>query len=241
MNFLQINCYNLDLAKIFGINVSVLLTCIDNEFKYQSRQNSLSENNTIILSRAEIYARTGLDDEEQKDAELALQECGVLTIKPLQNNSNKNYYILYEDQLNLIITSEKPEDMIKNSQAKQFLKKRTEPVSKRQTHIASLKKRIKVEDPVIQTYMCDWIDSVYDKPKGFISPKGVEIAQEELFAYAKTQDVQIALLKIAIKGGLRDLSWAIEQYEKQNPAGSRNFAVYNDIVAEKNTSSSEVF
>ena len=50
-------------------------------------------NNTVSISRAEIYARTGLNDDAQKDVELALQECGVISVKPLQNVPNKNYYI----------------------------------------------------------------------------------------------------------------------------------------------------
>ena len=96
---------------------------------------------------------------------------------------------------------------------------------------------------VIQDYMCQWIDSVYVNPKGFLSPKGIEIAQEELLAYAgDNQDKQIAILRIAIKASLKDMTWAIERYEKQSGAGSRNFATYNDIKSDKSESySGEVF
>lgn len=242
MNYLQICSYSLDVAKVFGVQSSILLSCIDNEFSYQTRNNMLNGKDTVAISRAEIYARTGLNDEEQKEVEFALQECGVITVKPLQNVPNKNYYVLFKDSLDEIVNSSNPSDVIKTSNVKQFVRTpRTEPVSKRKAYIAEMKGYIKVSDPIIHDYLCQWVDAVYVNPRGFLSKKAMEIAQEELFAYAKTQEVQIALLKIAIKGGLRDLSWAIEQYEKQNPSGTRNFASYNDIAAEQNISSGEVF
>lgn len=242
MNYLQLCSYSLDIAKIFGVQASVFLSCIDSEHKYQERTHTLNANNTVSISRAEIYARTGLNDDAQKDVELALQECGVISVKPLQNVPNKNYYILFQEQLTKILESSNPLDVIANANATQFVKgPRVEPVSKRQTHIANLKKKIKVNDPVIQDYFCQWIDSVYDNPKGFLSPSGVEIAQEELLAYTKDdQAKQIAILKIAIKGSLRDMTWAIERYEKQYGVGTRNFATYNDIKADE-SSSDEVF
>lgn len=243
MNYLQLGCYSLDVAKVFGVHSSVFLSCIDNEFNYQKRLNNLNDNNTVSISRAEIYARTGLLDDMQKDVEMALQECGVISVKPLQNVPNKNYYIIFQDELTKILNSSNPLDIISSQNAKQFVKSpRVEPVSKRKTHIANLKKKIKVSDPVIQDYLCQWIDAVYVNPKGFLSPKGVEIAQEELFAYTNdNQEKQIAILKIAIKGSLRDMTWAIERYEKQSGIGSRNFASYNDIVAESVNIGSEVF
>lgn len=230
MMYLQINSYNLDVAKVFGVCTAVFLSCIDNEWQSQIRNKSISDDNTISLSRAEIYARTGLDDEKQIEVELALQECGVVVVKPLKNIPNKNYYNLNFEQLSKILTAEHPTDVLSAEKAKQFVKQpRVEPLSKRKNRILQLKKKITIADPVIQQYMCDWIDAVYSNPKGFLSPTGVTIAQEELMAYAQdNQAKQIAVLKIAIKGGLRDITWAINDYEKQAGVGTRNFMDYND-------------
>lgn len=238
MIYLQNNSYNLDIAKVFGVCTSVFLSCINLEYAQQIRNKQLNANNTMALSRAEIYARTALDDDKQKEVEIALQECGVLTTKPLQNVPNKNYYILNEEQLVKIMQAENPSEIIGEEKAKQFIKpNRVEPMSKRKTHIVSLKKKINVEDPVIQEYFINWIDAVYDNPKGFLSPSGVVIAQQELLAYSMDQAIQIDILKIAIKGGMRDMTWAIEQYEKQ--AGSRNFTSYNDIKADEDSVSDD--
>ena len=240
MIYLQTNSYNLDIAKVFGVCTAVFLTCLNLEYDQQTRNKQLNANNTMALSRAEIYARTALDDEKQKEIELALQECGVLITKPLQNVPNKNYYILNEEQLIKIMQAEDPSKVIGEEKASQFIKaKRVEPISKRKTHIESLKKKINLQDPVLQQYFVDWIDAVYTNPKGFLSPSGVVIAQQELLAYSTEQEKQIAIIKIAIKGGLRDMTWAIEQYEKQSGVGSRNFAKYDDIKIDASDLSDE--
>ena len=105
MMFLQINSYNLDVAKVFGVYTAVFLSCLDNEFEYQSRVHSISEDKSISLSRAEIYERTALDDEQQADVELSLSQSGVLIVKPLKNIPNKNYYsINFGDQLAMALS-----------------------------------------------------------------------------------------------------------------------------------------
>ena len=108
MIYLSNFSYNLDVAKVFGVKASIFLSCIDNQYNYQFRNNLLNANNTTAISRSEIYELTGLDDSEQIEVEIALSECSVLTVKPLQNVPNKNYYILDKDQLIKIITSDKP-------------------------------------------------------------------------------------------------------------------------------------
>lgn len=246
MMFLQINSYNLDVAKVFGVYTAVFLSCLDNEFEYQSRAHSISEDKSISLSRAEIYERTALDDEQQADVELSLSQSGVLIVKPLKNIPNKNYYSINYEQLNKILLAEDPSKVLGEEKANQLIRKpRVEPISKRKNRILQLKKKITVQDPVIQQYLCDWIDAVYTNPKGFLSPTGVTIAQEELLAYAEdSQEKQIAILKIAIKGGLRDMTWAIQRYEEQAGVGTKNFMDYNDkkhIATENDIDTDEVF
>jgi hypothetical protein len=244
MIYVQTNSYNLEVAKVFGVCTAIFLGCINEEFEYQLRHKSVSANNAISITRAEIYERTGLEDTKQVEIELALTECGILITKPVKNVPNKNYYTLNDAQFIKIMNSVNPSEVIGEEKAKQFTKQpRVEPINKRQTYIIQLKKKINVSDPVIQQYLVDWIDAVYAKPKGFLSPTGVTIAQQELLAYTKdSQEKQIAILKIAIKDGLRDLTWAIERYEKQSGLdSSRNFASYEDIKANAEDCSEEVY
>ena len=241
MIYLQLMNYNLDIAKVFGPCSAIFLSCLDMENAFHKRNTN--NDSSMSLTRAEIYERTALDDEKQHEIEIALQECGVLIVKPLKNIPNKNYYIINEEQLFKIMQSNKPTEIIGEEKSKQFIQKpRVEPINKRQSHIIQLKKRIKVDDPIIQTYLIDWIDAVYSNPKGFLSPTGIDIAQQELKAYSgDNQEKAINVLKIAIKGGLRDLTWAIEQYESKSGANSNNFANYSDIKADINNVSEEIF
>lgn len=241
MIYLQLMNYNLDIAKVFGPCSAIFLSCLDMENAFHKRNTN--NDSSMSLTRAEIYERTALDDEKQREIEIALQECGVLIVKPLKNIPNKNYYIINEEQLFKIMQSNNPTEIIGEEKSKQFIQKpRVEPINKRQSHIIQLKKRIKVDDPIIQTYLIDWIDAVYSNPKGFLSPTGIDIAQQELKAYSgDNQEKAINVLKIAIKGGLRDLTWAIEQYESKSGANSNNFANYSDIKADINNVSEEIF
>lgn len=241
MIYLQLMNYNLDIAKVFGPCSAIFLSCLDMENAFHKRNTN--NDSSMSLTRAEIYERTALDDEKQHEIEIALQECGVLIVKPLKNIPNKNYYIINEEQLFKIMQSNNPTEIIGEEKSKQFIQKpRVEPINKRQSHIIQLKKRIKVDDPIIQTYLIDWIDAVYSNPKGFLSPTGIDIAQQELKAYSgDNQEKAINILKIAIKGGLRDLTWAIEQYESKSGANSNNFANYSDIKADINNVSEEIF
>ena len=241
MIYLQLMNYNLDIAKVFGPCSAIFLSCLDMENAFHKRNTN--NDSSMSLTRAEIYERTALDDEKQHEIEIALQECGVLIVKPLKNIPNKNYYIINEEQLFKIMQSNNPTEIIGEEKSKQFIQKpRVEPINKRQSHIIQLKKRIKVDDPIIQTYLIDWIDAVYSNPKGFLSPTGIDIAQQELKAYSgDNQEKAINVLKIAIKGGLRDLTWAIEQYESKSGASSNNFANYSDIKADINNVSEEIF
>ena len=241
MIYLKIMNYNIDIEKVFGQCYAIFLSCLDMENAFHKRNTN--NDSSMSLTRAEIYERTALDDEKQHEIEIALQECGVLIVKPLKNIPNKNYYIINEEQLFKIMQSNNPTEIIGEEKSKQFIQKpRVEPINKRQSHIIQLKKRIKVDDPIIQTYLIDWIDAVYSNPKGFLSPTGIDIAQQELKAYSgDNQEKAINVLKIAIKGGLRDLTWAIEQYESKSGANSNNFANYSDIKADINNVSEEIF
>lgn len=252
MLYLDTNSYNIEVARIFGVCTSVMLSCLFKEYAYQQRNKLLNANNTMAISRQEIYEKTGLDDDKQRDVELSLQECGVLVTKPLQNVPNKNYYILNEQQLTKIMTANNPAEVLGEAKASQFtLKHRVEPISKRQSKIVDLKKKIKVNDPIIQQYLIDWIDAVYTNPKGFLSGKAVEIAQQELYAYCEenkdngtmNQAKAIAVLTIAIKNGWRDLSWAIDKYEEKNGVDpeSRNFNNYRDTKSVEKNESGEVY
>ena len=94
MIFLQSRSYNLRTAKIFGVRAATFIGFLLEQFDLQLRNKTINNNDTISISRSEIYENTALDDSEQSAIEANLVECGVIVTKPLQNVPNKNYYII---------------------------------------------------------------------------------------------------------------------------------------------------
>ena len=74
MNLLNINGYNVDVATVLGVCQSILLSCVEEERQFQLRHKLIGDNNTVPLSRQEIYERTAMSDEDQKKAEESLGE-----------------------------------------------------------------------------------------------------------------------------------------------------------------------
>ena len=231
MIYLQNNSYNVSVAKVFGILTAVFLGCIDNERAHQSRTGTLTEKGFLSLTRKEIYERTGMEDKKQEEVENSLKECGVLIVKHVTNASNKLYYLIDEEKLQQIMTVGDPSEVIGQLLAKEHLQEmRVDQPSKRQDHINMLKRKVNCTDPVVQQYMVDWIDTIYSSPRGYLSSTGVILNMQILENYAPNDpSTQIAILKIAIVGGLKDFSWAIERYEKQNNIDGINFCKYENI------------
>lgn len=238
--------YNLKIAEIFGIHSAVFIDCIIFERDYQKRVKN-DFDNIIALSSDEIYARTALSLDKLHDVEQSLSDCGVISIKPFQKIKNKSYYILNDDQLDRILTASSPNNEIMQLSPIAFNKKtninKAKTLNKKDSHIIALKRSIDIEDELIHQYLCDWIDAVYTNPKGFLSNSSLKIAISELFSYAPNdQEKQIAILQIAIKGGLRDMTWAISKYEQiNNVKNLNNFVSYNSIKSKGDNVINEEF
>lgn len=246
MNSYKTCSYNLKIAEIFGIHSAVFIDCIIFERDYQKRIKN-DFDNTIALSSDEIYARTALSLDKLHDVEQSLSNCGVISIKPFQKIKNKSYYILNDDQLERILTANSPSNEIMQLNPIAFSRKtninRVKILNKKDLHIIELKKSINVDDELIRQYLCDWIDAVYTNPKGFLSNSSLKIAINELLDYAlNDQEKQINILQIAIKGGLRDMTWAISKYEQlNNTKNSNNFVSYNNIKSKGDNVINEEF
>ena len=233
MQYLQTVSYNLEVAKKLGVFSAIFLSCVYNEFMI---------NKSVAFTREDIFNRTGIDESKQREVEEVLSECGILTIQQFKNNANKNYYVINENRFISAVESRSLSDMIDDSTTDVSIKKTTaKTVTKKATHIDSLKKSIKVNDEVIRQYVCDWIDSVFANPKGFMSIQSLSMGIQELEAYSSMQDVKIEILKIAIMSGYRDITWAIQRYDEKNSKTGTNFVKYSDIKCDGNDVSSEAF
>lgn len=226
--------YDVEIAKVFGVNSAVFLSYL-----------ILAETfGTLDLERDRILFVTGMEEDKQKDVESLLLECGVISMKEFRGNETKNHYALNHERLEKILSAKTPSQMIFESDRIEYTPKQKSPVNrvtKEQKHIDTLKMAVKIDDPMLQSRFCDWIDSVYASEKGFLTVASLKIAEQELLAYSPNNDTRLAIMKIAIKNGYRDLTWAIKAYETSVGNTGITFVKYNDIKSDGSQTVDEVF
>lgn len=226
--------YDVNTAKVFGVNSAVFLSYL-----------ILAETfGTLDLERDKILFVTGMEEDKQKEVESLLLDCGVISMKEFRGNENKNHYALNRERLEKILSAKTPSQMIFESDRIEYQPKQKQNiirVTKEQKHIDSLKLAIKVDDPLLQSRFCDWIDSVYESNNGFLTIASLKIAEQELLAYSPNNDTRLAIMRIAIKNGYRDLTWAIKAYESSAGKSDLTFVKYDDIKSDGSKTVEEVF
>lgn len=212
--------YNVDIAKIFGINCAVFIQLL------------IEHNYNISINREEIFEAIGLDISKQGEVERSLEDSKVLTIRT--NRNGNNGYKLNVD----LLTSMLQNYTAYNSFIKQNdgikVDKKVSKQDRATSQINKLKSYIVCEDSKFRQYWGDWIDAVYTKENGrFPNKASIHIAEQELNSYTDSDNIKENIIFIAIKNGYRDITWAISKYEQEhNKDASINFISYNDIKSD---------
>lgn len=207
-------CYNISLAKIFGLQAAVYL----NEILFYFNENK--EDEVVHLNREEIENNTTLSISEQKSIDKIFKEVQLVDINE-DDGIRLNYGILIGlfDEQNKKIVSDIP---------KSIKKKRTKTEAIRD----ELRKCIKSDNAELRDAYSDWIDAVLAK-EGWMSKRAVEVGQKTVDSYSNHNlDTALELLNIASINGYRDIQWAVNAYEKCDK-GSK--------IPSKNVGNKEVF
>lgn len=210
-NFLS-HSYNIELAKKYGVKASILLSYV-----FSVRTATLSDKE-VLLNREQIRNATGLSASEQKEAEDILYQNHILTLKQFTGKADGNYYIINPLQ----IVERDDSQNISNM----FLPKAME-VAEQESHVSkedlkresikrNLKNSIQISDESLRQYVYMWIDTIYEKPNGFLSKTAVELAMQDLSNFSTDVSTRVEILKIAIKLGYKDIKWAINSYQRTN-------------------------
>ena len=238
MIFLNNFCYNVEVAKKFGVNASVFLSCLFGKSISDSNVTKVSS-----LSREEIYNKTGLTFSTQEKIEEFLSSRKIINVKPFKGNKDKNYYIIYYEEIEKVLEySLNTKDLFVSNEniSRKVVKKET----KQEKHINSLKKNVYtlVSSPMLQQMFCDWVDSVYANPKGFLTLPSLKIAYQDLMKFSTDENVEQEVMCIAIKNGYRDIQWAINLYNSSHSNDSSfNWKSYDSMVSDGNDIVNEVF
>lgn len=84
--------------------------------------------------------------------------------------------------------------------------------SKQQKMYESMIKSVDTGDSVVDQYVVDWINSVRNKPGGYMTKESFKLSLEKLLYDFPKQEDRIEILKIAIRGSYRDINWAINRF-----------------------------
>lgn len=202
--------YNIRLAHILDLNSAIYISELLNINRKAIEKNKLKEGGFFKLNRDYIEERTTLKKEDQKEIDTRLK-----SIKLIDIGESSDLLKLNIDVLTSIILGEKELVATVVQTAK-----RGRP-SKQEIVIRALKANIETTNAELRQAYEDWIDAVSAK-QGWMTKVHVIEGQNTLNNYNTTRDLDIALniLKIATMGGYRDISWAINEYEKKNKISS---------------------
>lgn len=202
--------FNVKLAEILGLHTAIYLGQITDINEKAIRKNKVDEN-FFTIDREYITKRTTIPEKEQKDIENNLIKIGILE----RSNKDSNTLLLNLTVLTSILMSP-DEDLLKNVEN---LAKPKKSKTKAEKIIENLKENIITTNPELRQAYFDWIDAVYAKD-GFMTKAAVIAAQSNIDKFSQRNlDIALKVLEIATINGYRDITWAINNYNKDYRVG----------------------
>ena len=195
--------FNVKLAHILGLNTAIYLSQIMDINEKAIRKDKVDKN-FFTIDRNYITSRTTIAEKEQKEIENNLIKIGILE----RSSADANTIMLNITALTSILMS--PDESLLKDISNISRPKKT----KSEKILEALKDNIITVNPELRQAYFDWIDAVYAKD-GFMTVKAVITAQSILSTYTtNNMSVALKILEIAAIHGYRDVSWAINTYNK---------------------------
>lgn len=197
--------FNVKLAEILGLHTAIYLGQITDINEKAIRKNKVDEN-FFTIDREYITKRTTIPEKEQKEIENNLIKIGILE----RSDKDSNTLLLNLTVLTSILMSP-DEDLLKNIES---LAKPKKTKTKAEKIIENLKENIITTNPELRAAYFEWIDAVYAKD-GFMTKAAVIAAQGNIDKFSsRNLDIALKVLEIATINGYRDITWAINNYNK---------------------------
>ena len=198
--------YNIKLAKIIGLNAAIYVSELININRKALEKNKLKDNQYFKINREYIEYRTTINKADQKEIDAKLKDINLISIGESSDLLSVNMDVL----TSLLLGEQKIVSEITQNV------KRGRP-SKQEVVLKAIKANIETTNSELKQSYEDWIDAVCAK-NGWMTKNHVLEAQKVLNDYNKDKDLDLALaiIKIAILGGYREMSWAIENFEKNH-------------------------
>lgn len=196
--------YNIKLAHKLGLQAAVYITELLNINRKAIQKEKMIEGKFFKIKREYVEERTTLSTAEQKQIDKMLEELGIIEI-----GDNKDTLTIKTDALTgLLLDNSKIVDKV------------IEPVKRRRLTKAeaitnALKEKITTTNPELRMAYEGWIEAVMSK-QGWMSTAGVVTGQQVIDNYSNRDlDIALKIVNIAATNGYRDMTWAINDYEKK--------------------------
>lgn len=205
--------YNITLAHIIGLKSSVYCGELLNIYKKAQSKDKLIDGEFIKVSRKYIYERTTLTVEEQLIIDTNLSKINLIT-----RNIDDPDLLKLDIEIYASIISNNDVRLIEDIRRKVIVESpKGVKQTKRIRTINALKDIVVCDNYELSTALRDWVDAIFDNPKGFLSRVAVEEFQNDLNNYTKGNiELAIRIVKIASIQGYKNCQWAINIYEKDN-------------------------
>lgn len=196
--------FNIKLAHRIGLHSAIYLGELLNINKKAIQKGKLVEDNYFKVDRTYIEQRTTLQKQEQRDLDKSLEELNIIHI-----GSNKEILNVDTDALTGLLLDDNSALVDKIIQP--VKKKR---LSKQEAISNALKNNIMTENTELKKAYEEWIDVVCAK-QGWMSAASVREGQNEIDKYTNRDlDLALKIINIASMNGYRDMTWAINAFEK---------------------------
>lgn len=212
--------FNSTIANKIGLNAAIYLSELIKQYSYNKINNRLIED-YFTVDRTSIFSRTTLTEQNQQELDILLVRLNILLKRTsIEDPLSEDMSLNMTNFVNMFASD--------NEKISQDLKKLTKSnsvkMSQREKHILDLKAKITCNNKELLSAYRNWVDGVYENPKGFLSITAIKVFQQTVDDFAKGDlDLALKIVEIATINGYRDATWAInlfnrdykEQFEKQ--------------------------
>lgn len=201
--------YNVKLAEILGLHPSIYLALIM-DINEKAIRKSKTNKDFFTIDRKYVTKRTTFSEAEQREIEANLVKVGILERSPTEANTI---------QLNLTtltsILMTPDESLLKDISKKvKAAPKVTVQDAKMKRLADEMKSNIITTQPQLREAYCNWIDAIIQKD-GFTNKTAIMTAQAAASRFAnRNLEVELKLLEIATLNAYRDMTWAINSYNR---------------------------
>lgn len=198
--------FNLKLAHRIGLHAAIYLGELLNINKKAVIKNKVTDGGFFKIDRNYIEQRTTLTRPEQKELDETLKSLQVLKA----DNTSKDLININVDSITGLLLDDN--DTLVDKITQPVKKKR---VTKADAIRASLKEAITTTNPELRAAYEEWIDAVILR-QGWMSVASIREGQELVDKYTNRDlDIALSVIRIGAINGWRDISWAINAYEKE--------------------------